>query len=188
MIINRKFTGKLVKELETRGLEGQWTSDVADNIFSLFARPNLKSVPLSVYYCPLSVQTDLASWRKCWWVRLLRWVYFKLVPYRLHDRLMPHWLIELIRARHIHVNYTLEKLPEDVLERIQVMRHYLLQHKIKPTKVLMGQRALFDLKSGSVSGYGDYWVENLVSGNFDTIFGLEIQVSPFLAEDAVIVC
>lgn len=118
----------------------------------------------------------------------MRWVYFKLVPHRLHDRLMPHWLIELIHARHIHVNYTLEKLPEDVLERIQVMCHYLLRNEIKPTKVLLGQRAMFELKSGSVSGYGDYWVENLVGREFDTVFSLEIQVNPFLAEDAVIVC
>lgn len=134
-------------------------------------------------YYPLEVSTSLAEWRDGWLCRLLRWIYFKLVPYQLHDRILPRWVIQLIHARQIYVNYTIEYLSEDIVERIEQMKQCLIDMGEKPLFLVLGVRKEPEAKSG----YGDYWAENLL-GYTDSIVGLRIRYSPFLDEGEVLVC
>jgi len=59
---------------------------------------------------------------------------------------------------------------------------------ITPTKVVIGAKALMELRGEAVRGYSDYYPITFGEHGSEHIFGLEIQVNPFLAEDAVIVC
>lgn len=87
----------------------------------------------------------------------------------------------------VDLRVKVETLPTDILERIQVMRHYMMFYLgEEPTKVVMGRRAFVELRSICINHFPDALTFSQNSSS--QVFGLKIQINPFLAEDAVIVC
>lgn len=134
-------------------------------------------------YYPLEVSTSPAEWRGGWLCGLLRWIYYKLIPCQLHDWVFPNWLISLMLAEQIYVNYTIEYLSNDEIERIGQMKRHLIDMGERPTVIVLGTRKEPEVKAG----YGDYWAEKLLGWRAQ-IMGLTVRYSPFLDEGEILVC
>jgi hypothetical protein len=140
------------------------------------------------------VTTAPASWHNWWLARFIRWVAKKRLLYRkplkwlkLWRRL--GWLSELAFANAVEVTYERDELPKDALECARAMINYLTYRGDKPDRILVGPKALHDLEESFVSGYSEFLTPYMLDrrGRCE-IFGIPIQVNPFLAEDAIIVC
>lgn len=166
-----------------RGMTARFWRDEADHMLHVLAKPDIGQAESRLHFLRPHVSVEHSPWFDHWWARLLRRIHFRW-------KILPYWLRELVYAERVHYSESLESLSSDVLERIRAMRHYLMNRDVNPTKVIIGAKALAELRENVMRGYGDYYPftfgERGHSG--ECIFGLEIQVNPFLAEDAVIVC
>lgn len=165
-----------------RGMKARFWQDQADYMLHILVKPDIGQAESRLHFLRPHVSVEHSPWFDHWWARLLR---------RIHARwkILPYWLRELVWAERVHYSESLQSLPSDVLERIKVMRHYLMGRRINPTKVVIGAKAMMKLRTETMRGYGDYYPITFGEHGFsERIFDLEIQINPFLTEDAVIVC
>lgn len=77
-------------------------------------------------------------------------------------------------------------MPDNVIEQIAMMRQYLSSRGTTPKMIVIGAKKKHELET--VTGYGDYWAENLIGYQHDKFMGLEIRISPFVEDGVVLVC
>ena len=177
----------LEQYFKERGMEARFWRDKADHMLHVLAKPDIGQIRSLEYFTLSKIDTHLAPWYNIWWARLLRWIESKLTSTKFKRYWhLPYWVLQLIYAQHINVLYENRLLQKDILERIQIMRHYLLVKHIQPSKVLIGPKALDNLQRQH--GYNSDDCLWAAGANLGYVNGLPIQLNPFLAEDAVIVC
>jgi hypothetical protein len=201
MRIKRQFTAHLVEQFAKRGMLAELAEMEAEFAFICMARPDIgeHEVPRSFARSELTVEPT--PWFNKWWAKLLRHVSHQLnllghrFP-RLDGMLshfnmglrLPAWLDSLVYSRSIHFGYETERLPEDTMERIKAMANYLQCHENRrPSKVIMGRKALAEMQASLCADYWPITIADYENPFNAQVFGLEIQISPFLAEDEILV-
>jgi len=191
----REFTDRVLEEYAKRGMLAEVAERFALRTLMVLAKPDLgeHKVPLAFHRPDWTVEPTL--WFDRWWAKLLRKVEH-WARRRLGRPLLPAWLDSLVYSKSIRVGYRKESLPIDATERIMAMANYLRHYEeVEPSRVLVGQKAMIDLQK---SYCADYWPEtehvfgrwhpmDIVLGNKCSAFGLEIEVSPFLSENEILV-
>lgn len=179
----KNFEKEGLKHFRERGMTARLWRDEASGLLHVLAKPDIGQAESRLHFLRPHVNMEHSPWFNHWWAKLLR---------QIHSRwkILPYWLRELVWAQHVHYSESLESLPTNVLERIRIMRHYLMFRNVNPTKVAIGAKALRELREEVIQGYSDYYPITFGERGWcgECIFGLEIQINPFLAEDAVIVC
>lgn len=189
--ITQQFETAMLEELAKKGMGGKVVEDAATGILQVLARPDLGRCVTPPRYTVPHWETRRPSWHSCWWARLLRWIVERVFQ-RTRTSLkspFPAWLRDLLYAYEVDLGAKVESLPVDILERIRVMQHYLTCCRWEaPTKVVMGPRAFVELRGACISHFPDALTFSQDLGGRVQIFGLKVQINPFLAEDAVFVC
>ena len=178
----RLYTFEFIERyLKEQGLAARFWKNEADHMLHVLVKQDIRQAESRSHFLRPCVSVEHSPWFDHWWAKLLR---------RIHHRwkILPYWLRELVWAERVHYSELLESLPSNVLERIQAMRYYLMARDVKPTKVVIGTKAIIELRTETVWGYSDYYPITFGERGFESVFGLVIQINPFLAEDAVIVC
>ena len=193
-----KTYNDLEEYFQTRGMETRFWQHEADHMLHVLVKPNLGQVQTPLKFTKQKIVYENSPWYAKRWARLLRWIIrvrdgvvwadpSNPIRWKLEKILRPPaWVRELLWAKAISIDYEYEELPAEVLERIITMIYYLKHKGVEPSKILTGSRAQHTLER-EVKSYG-YIVEPCPEGYYTTVFGLPIQVNPFLAKDAVVVC
>lgn len=194
----QKTYSELKEHFQSRGMEAEFWRSEADYLLHLMVKPDLSQVRTPLRFVKEKVISTRTSWYNKWWARFLRWAVkirdnlIRTWPDHLDNREFerttrpPDWLRDLLHSSALEISYDYEELSTEVLERVRAQLNYLSYRGIKPSKILMGPKAKHNLEVEAIN-YG-YCSEPCPEGWYVTLFGLRAQESPFLAEDAVIVC
>jgi len=177
-----------VEYFEHHGMEARFWQDEADRFLHVLVRPDIGKVRGREILLHTDVTIEPSLWFGHWWAKLLRrydsWVR-RTMPYKLERILrLPHWLTELAWAKFVRYSWRQEQLPDDMLERIQAMRHYLMRQNHRPTRIIVGRKGLPPQLAGYVEYYPDTTEDRVMEG---CILGLSVQTNPFIGDDEILV-
>ena len=156
------------------GMEFRVFEDAMTMCTKMMARPLVASVNTRRNYSILQVEKIKVPWANHWWMRFLRWLGTKLKSEVLN------WVSEAATYRAWS---SIGEMPEDVYERIVIQLNKLRACGEEPQMVLLGGgETLYRFQSD----FERFMIFNPATQT-NCIFGLEIKVSPWLAEDEVLV-
>lgn len=161
--------------LREAGMGGYTVRILQDSIMMahrVTVSPDIESMEPITHFTTEVISWEHFSWHGTWWAKALRWL-----DKRIDLPAAITWIACGLRPT---TNLVHRDLPEDLLKRIRVQQFEMDRRGEKPTMVLMGQKALYEIKH-----HPELPIESLSYPC--KIFGLELRHSPWLTEDAVLV-
>jgi len=191
MKIKQQFAARLVEQFAKRGM----LAELVEGALVCMVKPDIGKHKVAMSFRRPDWVVEPTLWFNSWWAKLLRKVEH-WARRRLGRPLLPAWLDSLVFSESVRVGCKKESLPIDAVERIAAMANYLRYYeKVEPSKVLVGRKVMIDLRRSYCADYwpgtghvfGRWHPIDIVLGNKCSAFGLRIEISPFLAEDEILV-
>lgn len=176
------FAKEFIDAIAKHDLHGVATIE-ANGLLQVLVSPMLEGFDVQWWFYRREIGEFPTLWHDKWWARFLRWVESK---WRVSP-MWPPWLWELLHAEGWTATRTRHAMPDEALGQIRIQRAHLRTLGIEPTMILAGQGVYY----GLIRSYREYTstCKPDMNGDFQwNLFGLPIQINPFLAENAVVVC
>lgn len=169
------------------GISNRLTDHVSVNVFEDAARQCTRLMVKTVKVKPMSfwvqdIWTDKpCAWTHSWWARLIRWASCR----RWLHRLVPYPLLALANARESILNPRTIDWPESVVDSIQAQRAVLLMDGKEPEMILVGYAARREMMM--LQDFSMWRDRSIASGMDGGFMGLQVRMTPWLEENAVLV-